>query len=142
MASKPETNFVTGVHKHLPPGRRDPYWMKNNNIYTSGIWDCWYSGDAGDLWVEYKFLERVPVRAPFAPALSELQLDWGRQRYHEGRTMAVIVGCKAGGVIFENLDWEQDITKADFERRLMTRAELAAWIIRQTQQQPRMLKRA
>lgn len=140
--SKPENSFIAGVHKHFPPGREDPYWMKNNNMYTSGIWDVWYSGPAADLWIEYKFLERVPVTKPFTPALSELQLDWGRKRLAEGRNMAVIVGCKAGGVLFLNQDWEREITKAEFEAHIMTRAELAAWIMQQTMVRQRRLKRA
>lgn len=142
MSSKPETNFIASIHKHLPPGRHDPYWMKNNNMYTSGIWDVWYSGTAGDMWVEYKFLARIPVKKPFSPELSELQLEWGRRRLAEGRNMAVIVGCKEGGVIFENLDWEQEITNAEFKARIVARKDLADWIIHKTFVQPRSLKRA
>ena len=107
--SKPETAFTAGVHKHLPPGREDPYWMKNNNLYTSGIWDVWYSGPFRDLWVEYKFIE-LPKRAgtPIYPGLSELQLDWGRNRQVEGRNLAVVIGCKEGGIILrEPVAWER-----------------------------------
>ena len=132
--SKPETTFTNGVHKHLPAGRSDPYWMKNNNMYTSGIWDCWYSGPFADLWAEYKF-EVLPARdGTIVPIdLSELQKDWGEKRYAEGRNLVVIVGCSAGGVIFtEPDDWLRPLTKADFMKRLLSRQEIAKWIIKRT----------
>ncbi len=132
VAAKPETTFIASVHNHLPPGRKDPYWMKNNNEYTSGIWDCWYSGTKRDMWVEYKFLDRIPVKEAFVPALSALQVHWGNERRKEGRNMAVIVGCKEGGVIFEKGDWENPITNAAFKIRIRSRAEIAAWIMEQT----------
>lgn len=132
MSAKPETTFINAVHAHLPPGRKTPYWMKNNNTYTAGIWDCWYSGANGDMWIEYKFLDRIPVQKPFVPGLSELQLDWGRQRHAEGRCMAVIVGCKEGGVIFEDLEWESEITNAAFKVRIQSRKEIADWILQMT----------
>lgn len=129
--SKPETTFIASVHRHLPPGRKNPYWMKNNNQYTSGIWDVWYSGPLADLWVEYKWLDRIPQKS-FTPALSALQFDWGRERLAEGRNMAVIVGCKEGGVIFENLEWESELTNAAFKVQIRSRQEIAEWIMQQT----------
>lgn len=134
MSAKPETTFTGAIHKHLPPGRTDPYWMKNSNTYTAGIWDVWYSGTAADLWVEYKFIV-IPKRGEtiIKPELSALQEKWGRERMAEGRNVAVIVGCKEGGVIFQNLEWESEITAAAFKVRVQSRAELAAWIINQVQ---------
>lgn len=134
MSAKAETTFIGGVHKHLPPGRKDPYHMKNSNTYTAGIFDCWYSGTADDLWIEYKFIV-VPKRGDtlIVPNLSELQLDWGRKRRKEGRNVAVIVGCKDGGVIFEDLEWESEITAAAFKVRVQSRKELADWIIKRVQ---------
>lgn len=131
--SKPETTFTGAVHKHLPPGRQDPYWMKNNNLYTSGIWDVWYSGVAADLWVEYKFLV-LPVRpkTTIYLGLSELQLEWGRERAAEGRNLAVIVGCTEGGVIFRDRDWEHPITAEAFRAALLPRKEIAEWIMKFT----------
>jgi hypothetical protein len=136
VSAKPETSFIAGVHKHLPPGREDPYWMKNNNIYTAGIWDVWYSGAAADLWIEYKF-EVLPKRPDtLVPIqLSALQEDWGRKRLKEGRNLAVIVGCKEGGVIFQDLEWESEITQAAFKARIMSRADIARWIMQQTMPQ-------
>lgn len=130
MAAKPETTFTNAVHKYFPPGRRDPYWMKNHNEYTGGVWDCWYSGAAADLWVEYKFIV-LPKRHStlILPELSELQFEWGSNRHAEGRDLAVIVGCKEGGVIYTNLEWEKEMSNAAFQANLKSRKEIAAWIM-------------
>lgn len=144
MSSKPETTFTKAVNDKLPPGRHDPYWMKNNNQYTSGIWDVWYSGNVADLWVEYKFIV-LPKGGDviIKPQLSKLQEDWGWERHAEGRNMAVIIGCKEGGVVFENLEWESEITAAAFKVRIQSRLELAGWIMERVQkptQRKRKLK--
>jgi hypothetical protein len=116
--------------------------MKNNNQYTSGIWDVWYSGMEADLWVEYKFIT-VPKGGDviIKPQLSALQQAWGRDRLYEGRNLAVIVGCKDGGVIFENLEWESDITSAAFKVRVQSRKEIADWIIARVQKQARIKRK-
>jgi hypothetical protein len=130
MASKPETTFTHSVHRHLPVTL---YRMKTHNPYLSGPADVWYSGRGGDLWVEYKF-EVLPKRATtlVQPGLSALQTDWLRARHGEGRNVAVIVGCREGGVIYRALEWEAAMPLAQFRARLQDRAALAAFITAQT----------
>jgi hypothetical protein len=125
VSTKPEGTFTRGVHKHLPS---DVYSVKNNNPYTAGLPDCWYSGRRADLWVEYKFIPKVPATANIVPNLSALQSEWLRNRHKEGRNVAVIVGCPDGGVVLRNLKWDKPIPRTDFVREIKTRAELAAWI--------------
>jgi len=127
--NKPETTFTESVHKHLPV---DLYRMKTHNPYMGGIPDCWYSG-LKDLWVEYKF-EVLPKRdTTLVPIdLSELQRAWINDRLSEGRDVVVIVGCKEGGVIFTNLQWNSPLTKKDFQMRLMNRQQIAKWIVERT----------
>ena len=129
MSSKPETTFYTSVHKHLP---ESVYRMKTHNPYIGGIPDCWYSGRGGDLWIEYKFVV-LPKRDTTLINIdvSSLQSDWLRDRYSEGRTVAVIVGCKEGGVIFTGLTWETEISTHLFKHRLKSRKDIADFI-RQT----------
>lgn len=129
MASKPETTFTSSVHRHLP---KDLHHEKMCNPYRGGTADCWYSG-LKDLWVEYKF-EVLPKRdTTLVPIdLSELQIEWLGSRYCEGRDVVVIVGCKEGGVIFTNLQWNFPLTKKDFQMRLMTRQQIAKWIVERT----------
>ena len=130
--SKPETNFRLRIEKKLP---RSLHREKMANPYRGGTADSWYSGTAGDLWVEYKFLPRVPQRGIVDAkriGLSALQLDWLRGRYKEGRNVAVIVGTPAGGVIMRNLEWETEMSADSFTRRLDTIEHLSNWIAQQT----------
>lgn len=124
----PENTFIASVHRHLPTGL---YHMKNHNQYNGGIPDVWYSGPAGDLWIEYKFVA-LPKRdnTIISIELSELQKNWLRARHTEGRTVGVIVGCKEGGVWFPSLSWETESTSAQFRASVESRQRLSATIIR------------
>jgi len=130
MSTKPETTFYQSVHRHLP---RDLYAVKMNNPYVGGIPDCWYSGTKDDLWVEYKFLV-LPKRDTTLIDLdvSALQAQWLGCRFLEGRNVAVIVGCKEGGVYMRPVSWEQKWTAEAFKAALQSRVELANEIVRVT----------
>jgi hypothetical protein len=130
MARKAETTFIASVHRHLAVGI---HREKMNNPYRSGTADVWYSGQK-DLWVEYKFLPKLPKRMDtfITLDLSELQKIWLRERHHEGRNVAVICGCKAGGVVFNGLSWDKPISNPEFASRVLSRPELAAWLETQT----------
>lgn len=130
MARKAETTFIASVHRQLAVG---VYREKMNNPYRSGTADVWYSG-IKDLWVEYKFLPTLPKRAgSFVKIdLSENQKIWLRHRHAEGRNVAVICGCKAGGVVFSGLSWDKPISVDEFTSRVRTRQEIAAWLLSQT----------
>lgn len=119
----PENTFIGSVHRHLPV---DIYHMKNHNQYNGGIPDVWYSGPAGDLWVEYKFVV-IPKRPEtiVKVELSELQKDWLSSRHREGRNVAVVVGSKEGGVWFDGLEWTHGCSAGDFRKQLVSRNDLA-----------------
>lgn len=97
---------------------------------TGGIPDTYYSGDKADLWVEYKLLNKLPKRPDtlLVPKLSSLQAKWLRDRYSEGRNVAVILGHLQGSYIFTDLTWETGITQ---DKLNISRNELAQWITRQ-----------
>lgn len=119
----PENTFIGSVHRHLPVGL---YHMKNHNQYNSGIADVWYSGDAADLWVEYKFI--VAPKRPdtlITINLSELQKNWLRSRHDEGRSVGVIVGCREGGAYFKGTSWDSKITADYFRKIILSRPALA-----------------
>ena len=129
MASKPETVFTAAVHRLL---LKSIHHEKMNNPFRGGTADCWYSGNSGDLWVEYKWYARLP-RAQFdltagkKPVLSGLQQKWLRERHDEGRNVAVVVGCPAGCMIIRDLDWESPVTSAFVHTRL----DIAVWITKE-----------
>lgn len=110
--------------------------MKNNNPFIGGIPDVWYSGNLSDLWVEMKWLPRTPQRGTVSPAklLSELQAKWLRERHNEGRSVAVMIGCPAGGVALPGITWEDDIPAKEFVERALPRNVLAQWICAQVHQ--------
>ena len=123
---KPETTFRLSVEKYLPTSL---YRMKNSNPYTTGVADSWYSGTKTDLWVEWKFqiLPKRPSTLILAKP-SPLQCVWLQARCHEGRNVAVILGCPDGGVVYQALSWAQALTCEQFRMRIKTRRQLAAWI--------------
>lgn len=143
MAQKPENRFRDAIHKYLPhaiPGLF--HHEKMNNPFFSGTADDWYSGRGGDLWVEYKYIELARKRDTTtirlaSDLLSARQLLWLNGRHDEGRNVHVVVGCEAGGVVFSGKTWNEDLTVAGFKRLpLLTRKELAAWILNQTMEAP------
>lgn len=109
-----------------------------SNPYRSGTADDWYSGDKADLWVEYKFLilpkteKTVIDLVSTGEIISPLQRSWLRDRAIEGRNVCVIVGCKAGGVVFEKRSWERPLTCGAFRAKIQTRASLAGFIVSRT----------
>lgn len=131
MAAKPENTFISGVHKHLP-SLEVLHREKMNNPFRSGTADWWYSGSKADLWVEYKYIPKLPVKALILPDLSERQKDWLAGRYREGRNVAVVVGSPEGCVIYTSLGWLKEIAPEEFRERACTRQELASWLCKQT----------
>lgn len=103
-----------------------------SNPFRGGAADDWYSGHGGDLWVEYKYVHPLPVRVPIEPAVSGLQYDWLINRAAEGRNVAVVVGCKEGGVIIRAPAFRDKILPEDFRARTMSRDAIAAWIVSET----------
>lgn len=125
--AKPETRFIDSVHR-LFSDKKTPHREKTNNPYRKGTFDVWYSGVAGDLWVEYKYLPKDPQIIRANELMTQHQLDWGEDRYMEGRNVAVIIGFPAGGVILRNLSWCYPISEfVAVDRRL-----IADWIMQET----------
>lgn len=117
--SMDEHSFIRSVHRYISP---EVYRWKINARFARGIPDAWYSGPAGDLWVEYKWLPQSPRR--FVPKLSANQRKWLRDRYQEGRRVAVIIGCPQGAMILTDRKWEQRV-EVD---RWQNRKAIADWI--------------
>ena len=121
MSVKPETNLVRGINKYT-----QCYSMKNNNPFLAGIPDCWYSGVADDLWVEYKMLKINAPRQIVVPHLSLQQLHWVALRKEEGRSIWVVVGYKKGVVIYYTIDeMKNGLEPEEFLARTISRKEMA-----------------
>jgi len=130
VSRKPENTFIASVHRHLPV---DLYHMKTHNAYISGPADVWYSGHVADIWVEYKYATHIPKsQNDYVLDLTPLQSEWLHARYLEGRRVYVILGMEQGGIIFQDLNWEDGHTKSMLEENVMNRKDIAEWISRAT----------
>lgn len=100
-----------------------------HNMYRGGTPDVWYSGPRGDLWVEYKWIPRVPKRGTVVPELSALQLDWLTKRKAEGRNVMVIVGAPGGGVEFCTPEFMREGLSAELFAKIMVSDKMLAFAI-------------
>ena len=125
--TKPENRFIESVHRHLPR----TYAEKMNNPWRAGTADVWYSGDRGDLWIEYKFIERIPRSAEILPDLTPRQKRWLNNRFDEGRNVAVVLGTPTGGVIYRNKEWMRPLDHVTLAGLIVPRDEIARWIFSQ-----------
>lgn len=134
--SKPETRFYTAVHKFLPP-LRELHREKMHNLYRGGTADVWYSGSLDDLWVEYKWLATLPVKAPIRldKLLSPLQQQWLNGRHEEGRNVVVILGTPEGAWVFEGVSWKEPLSPDTIRTRGFTKQSVAEYIKKRTQLQ-------
>lgn len=95
----------------------------------------WYSGVKSDIWIEWKWLAKIPTRTTVVirPALSALQVDWLVARKKEGRNVFVVVGCPDGCVLYASPEeWKDGITVKEFRARLSSKLEIANWITEYT----------
>jgi hypothetical protein len=88
VSVKPENTFRRLVRDHLPGSI---YRQSMALTMSNGTPDDYYDGRGGDLWVEYKWLPKPPIRG-FIPKLTELQLLWLERRWRNGQNAWVIVG--------------------------------------------------
>ena len=129
---KPETTFIASVHRHMP----ETYHEKTNNPFRSGVADCWYSGTLDDLWVEYKYEPSLPKTKEYLPDLSPRQVKWLGDRVNEGRNVVVVLGLPEGGVVYRRDQWLVPQTRAQLLQRVLTRQELAKWIVERVGKSP------
>lgn len=125
MAVKPENQARSNINSKIP---KSIHREKMGTGYSAGTADQWYSGDPHDLWIEYKFLPKPPVR-PFTLQLSALQLDWLKRRYEEGRAVGVVLCFPAstGCWVFLHREWEGQIDPKSC--MFVTRQQVADFIV-------------
>lgn len=133
MARGPETRFIASVHRQLHDSL---YRMKTHNVYNGGPADMWYSGKNGDIWIEYKYVHKLPKMIDLIDrkkdyCLSALQEEWLRDRHEEGRRVFVILGYEDGGIVFADRRWEEKWETEAIKK--YTRKELAEFIAKLTE---------
>jgi hypothetical protein len=101
-----ETQYTAAFNKKLHPGI---YSLNLCLRYISGVADCWYSAEKGDLWVEWKYKKEKPKQR-HKPALSSKQQNWLNSRYDEGRRVLVIVAFPGGGLVYADKSWNEALS--------------------------------
>jgi len=119
-----ESGFIKYIFKKLPP---KIYKLKINLAMQNGVPDTYFSGPAGDCWIEFKYIV-APKRktTSILPKLSALQIQWLDRRHHEGRTVAVVLGSDIGCFVYSNQDWAVSISNKTL--RQYTRQDVIKWI--------------
>lgn len=126
-----EHGFVRSIHRQLPDSL---YKWKINDNFQGGVADAYYSGKAGDLWVEYKYLPLLPKKGNTLVklGLTGQQLLWLTARHKEGRTVAVVIGSPQGHLILTENTWTSPIGCEDFIRRAIATKDVVDYIVRTT----------
>jgi hypothetical protein len=126
MAAKPETNFIHRIHRILP---RSIYREKMYNPLRRGTPDVWYSGPKHDIWVEYKYISKIPAILRPDELLSPLQREWILRRLEEGRSIWVIVGSPMGALIYRpERDRLLEISKDEFYKLAISDNRVSTFI--------------
>lgn len=122
-----EAQFTRSIMKALPT---EIYKWKIMNMMQNGVADAYFSGPAGDCWIEFKYI-KAPKRenTVIKPDLSALQLKWLTERYKEGRTVALVVGSDIGCYIQPHQSFDKPILKKCLR---LTKKQIVEWITTQT----------
>jgi len=107
-----EHGYIKSVHRQLP---RSTYKWKINDPYAGGVADAFYSDDGGVLFVEYKYVPKIPKREStvIVPKLSPNQQLWLAERHNQQVPVAVVLGTPEGSICFTEQSWEQGISKKE-----------------------------
>jgi hypothetical protein len=128
-----EHSYIKAIHNRLPS---TVYKWKINDNFHGGVADAYYSGDGGDLWIEYKYLSNPPKRptTEIKTCLTDQQLYWLKSRQSEGRNVALVIGIAApfGYKFKDNLiitDFSQKITLESFSSSAIDKRGVASYIM-------------
>lgn len=126
-----ETDYWHRLRKKL---KGQVYAWKINASYVKGVPDCWMSGLNQDLWIENKRMsaDQPPVSLDLTDHKKYLTLHqqrWLKERYEEGRNVAVVVFGKPGHLYLEGLEWQTPISRLNYLDQAMTMDELAQHIV-------------
>ncbi len=117
-----ERHFINKVHKKLPPSI---YKWKINDAYHGGVPDCFYSGNSGLCFVEYKYKKELPKRdgTSINFNLTPQQCAWLNGRKDEGVPCFAALGIGNLVLVTQDFDNVNNITKSQFMREAMNISE-------------------
>ena len=120
-----ERHFINKIHKKLPP---TIYKWKINDAYHGGVPDCFYSGNAGLCFVEYKYKKELPKRDGTAICfnLTPQQCAWLKDRKNEGVPTFAALGIGNLVLVTQDFDNVNNITKSQFMTKAMSITDFIA----------------
>jgi len=128
-----EHSYIKAIHNRLPSS---VYKWKINDNFHGGVADAYYSGNGGDLWIEYKYISNPPKKPTtvIKTCLTDQQLNWLKTRQSEGRNVALVIGMAApfGYKFKDNLiitDLDQVITLETFSSSAIDKRGVAEYIM-------------
>lgn len=130
-----EGRYILRIHQKLKRAVPTLFFMKIKMFYVSGVPDCWYSGDAADLWAEYKFLKSAPKKNDYAlpHEVTALQKEFLSGRQAQGRQVCLIVGSPAGSAIYTQQEWENK--RLPSPAKWLDDSEVIQWLVKHTMSQ-------
>lgn len=128
-----ENTFWQSLRKKLVPR---VYALKLNLRFIKGVPDAWLSGSQEDLWIELKYLQKLPPIVDCTKLLTVLQQDWLESRHREGRNTAVLVGSPEGHKLYVGLEWKGPLTRGTFIQSSKSTSEIAEELIEILGEQP------
>lgn len=121
-----ENGFWQSLRKKLVPR---VYALKLNLRFTAGVPDCWLSGSLEDLWLELKYVQKLPPIVDPTKLLSTLQQEWLVRRHGEGRHVGVLIGSPDGHLYFPGLSWQSSVSREKWIQSSMTTKQIAEELI-------------
>ena len=120
-----ERHFINKVHKKLPS---TIYKWKINDAYHGGVPDCFYSGNAGLCFVEYKYKKELPKRDGTAICfnLTSQQCAWLNARKDESVPCFAVLGIGNLVLVTQDFDNVNNITKSQFMKKAINISEFVA----------------
>jgi hypothetical protein len=120
-----EHGYIRSIHRLLPT---ELFKWKIHDNYAGGVPDCFYAGPTAQLWVEYKWLAKLPAmpKTMIKPKLSAQQLAWLIKMSGLSFPCAVIIGTPHGGLLLDDpFKWTNGLMKKKAETQLITTQDLA-----------------
>ena len=125
-----EHSFIKSVHRKLPTSMVQ--W-KIHDTFTGGVPDVMYGGPSGILFVEYKYIPKLPVRETTVQktSLRPLQIQWLNKMVGCCQKAALIIGVEDYAVILLAKEWTANITRSYYISHKIPRGEVSAWRVKQ-----------
>jgi hypothetical protein len=122
-----ETSFIKSIHNSID--KKSVHVWKIHDTFTGGVPDAMYSGKAGVLFVEYKYIKTLPKKdnTVIRHSLSPQQVIW-LDRMRQSAHAALIIGAESNSGVIIVDDFSTNISKMSYLEQSITTKELAQWI--------------